>query len=165
MSPFILGLSTLVVMSALMVVISRRPVYSILFLILCLYGIGALFLSQHSEFLAIVHLIIYAGAIMVLFLFIIMLMNLDEPEKLERSRFLKLIAICVTAGILVVIAAAALGTSETQAINGIASAKSIGYLLFTQYAAPFELSSILFLSAVVGVVLTAKSVKKDAGNE
>ena len=151
-------ISALVILSALCVIFAGRPVYAILSLILCLYGIGALFLMLKAEFLAIVHLIIYAGAIMVLFLFAIMLMNLDSPESLNRSQLMKWVALIIAGGLFTLILIAM--AIPSLAVSGIVGAvQPIGHLLFTQFVAPFELSTILFLAAVTGIVVTAKTAQ------
>ena len=144
------------IVSALGVVLSKRPVYSILSLIICLYAIGALYLALHAEFLAIVHLIVYAGAIMVLFLFVIMLLNLDRPEHHNRSRLLQWTALGITISLALVIALVLQTPPTSWTVAPMGSVQAIGRLLFSKFIAPFELSAVLFLAAIVGVVITSK---------
>jgi len=149
-------IATTIILSGLGVILSKRPVYSILSLIICLYAMGALYLTLHAEFLAIVHLIVYAGAIMVLFLFVIMLMNLDRPEHLNRSRLLQWSALAVGISLALVIGSTLYTPSGPWVVAPMGSVHVIGRLLFSKFIVPFELSSVLFLAAIVGVVITAK---------
>jgi len=153
-------LSAIAITCGLAVILANRPIYSIIALILCLYAIGGIYLALHAEFLAIVHLIVYAGAIMVLFLFVIMLMNLDRPKYLNRSKFIQWLAIGSATGLGIVVTSAIVQTPAMKAAP-IGSVTEIGKLLFTKFLVPFELSTVLFLSAVIGVVITAKSPTGD----
>jgi NADH-quinone oxidoreductase subunit J len=154
-------LSVVALFSALMVISSRSPVHSVLWLIVTFFSISGHYILLNAQFLAIVNIIVYAGAIMVLFLFVIMLMNLSTHAEPRRNRWLKL-AGAVSGGCLLLVLVAALRNTEirqqTAEINtgDIGLINNLGKELFTNYVVPFEVSSILFLSAMVGVVVIGK---------
>ena len=154
-------LSVLALFSALMMVTSKNPVHSVLWLIVTFFSISGHYILLNAQFLAIVNIIVYAGAIMVLFLFVIMLMNLNKNIEPKKSRWLKL-AGGISGGCLLLILIAALkdiGEKDylTQTNKGsIGLIKNLGKELFSTYVVPFEISSILFLSAMVGAVVIGK---------
>ena len=154
-------LSVLALFSAIMVVVSKNPVHSVLWLIIVFFTISGHYILLNAQFLAIVNLIVYAGAIMVLFLFVIMLMNLNKTEEPQKNRWLK-IAGTLAGGSLLLVLIAALRNSElkgqlAQVKEGdIGLIKNLGTELFSTYVVPFEISSILFISAMVGAVLIGK---------
>jgi NADH-quinone oxidoreductase subunit J len=157
-------LSLLTLGFAIGVILSRSPINSVLFLILTFFTISGHYLTMNAQFLAIVNIIVYAGAIMVLFLFVIMLMNLNsdtEPQKNYLVQFAGVIA----GGSLLLVLVAALKTSSTQLENQqinlsqsteLGLIKNLGHALFTDYVFPFEIASVLFLSAMIGAVVLGK---------
>lgn len=154
-------LSIMAIFSALMVVSSKNPVHSVLWLILTFFSISGHYILLNAQFLAIVNIIVYAGAIMVLFLFVIMLMNLNKESEPQKHKWLR-IAGAVAGGSLLLVLVAALKDSDIknqQALvntGGIGLIKNLGKELFTTYVVPFEISSVLFLSAMVGAVVIGK---------
>ena len=154
-------LSVMALFSALMVITSKNPVHSVLWLILTFFAISGHYILLNAQFLAIVNIIVYAGAIMVLFLFVIMLMNLNKETEPTRNRWLK-IAGAVSGGSLLLVLVAALRNTEVKGqlaqvkVGDIGLIKNLGNELFTTYVVPFEISSILFLSAMVGAVVIGK---------
>src|ERR1043165_6030341 len=152
-------LSFLAILSALMVVISKNPVHSVLYLIITFFAIAGHYVLLNAQFLAAVHIIVYAGAIMVLFLYVIMMLNLnaaDEPNKSQAAKFA-----AVTAGgiLMIVLIGAFRNVSDTVISSGkmdVGLVQNLGHALFYDFALPFEVSSILFLSAMVGAVMLAK---------
>jgi NADH-quinone oxidoreductase subunit J len=154
-------LSVLALFSALMMITSKNPVHSVLWLIVTFFSISGHYILLNAQFLAIVNIIVYAGAIMVLFLFVIMLMNLNNTVEPKKNRWLKL-AGAVAGGCLLLVLVAALKDSEvkdqlTELKTGeIGLIKNLGRELFSTYVIPFEVSSILFLSAMVGAVVIGK---------
>jgi NADH-quinone oxidoreductase subunit J len=154
--------------SALMVITSKNPVYSVLWLIVTFFTISGHYLLLNAQFLAIVNIIVYAGAIMVLFLFVIMLMNLSKETEPQKNRWLKL-AGAVAGGSLLLVLVAALRTTETQmtllGTGDIGLIQNLGRVLFTEYVVPFEIASILFLSAMIGAVVIGKREKRPVENE
>src|SRR3982750_4494818 len=105
-------LSIVALFSALMVVISKNPVYSVLWLIVTFFSISGHYILLNAQFLAIVNIIVYAGAIMVLFLFVIMLMNLNKDTEPQKSRWLKIAGAIAGGSLLLVLVAALPGTGE-----------------------------------------------------
>ncbi|MBL0337424.1 MAG: NADH-quinone oxidoreductase subunit J [Chitinophagaceae bacterium] len=154
-------LSVIALFSALMMITSKNPVHSVLWLILTFFAISGHYILLNAQFLAIVNIIVYAGAIMVLFLFVIMLMNLNSETEPQKNRWLKM-AGAVSGGCLLLVLVAALKDSEllkqqAQVNEGyIGLIKNLGKELFSTYVVPFEISSVLFLSAMVGAVVIGK---------
>jgi NADH-quinone oxidoreductase subunit J len=160
-------LSVLALFSALMVITSKNPVYSVLWLILVFFAISGHYLLLNAQFLAIVNIIVYAGAIMVLFLFVIMLMNLNRDNEPQKNKWLKL-AGALAGGCLLLVLVAALKNAETKSAvaeagtGDIGLIKNLGIALFQDYVVPFEISSVLFLSAMVGAVVLGKKEAEHA---
>ena len=154
-------LSVVALFSALMLITSKNPVYSVLWLIVTFFAISGHYILLNAQFLAIVNIIVYAGAIMVLFLFVIMLMNLNKETEPQKNKWLKL-AGAVSGGCLLLVLVAALKDTEAKdklsEVNtgDIGLIKNLGKELFTKYVVPFEISSVLFLSAMVGAVVIGK---------
>jgi NADH-quinone oxidoreductase subunit J len=152
-------LTALALLSALMVVFSKNPVHSVLWLIAVFFAISGHYIILNAQFLAIVNLIVYAGAIMVLFLFVIMLMNLNAETEPQKNRWLWW-AGTIAGGSLMLVIIAALRNSEMQMAQiregDIGLIQVLGKVLFTDYVLPFEISSVLFLSAMVGAVVIGK---------
>ena len=150
------------VVAALLVVLFRNPVYSALSLVATFFCLAGLYVLLNAHFLAAVQIIVYAGAIMVLFLFVIMLLNLGHPDVLESAtgRFRK---VCVSVlgvllvGQLAIVATRHLGAGsnpeEALLTNNI---PYIGKLLYTDFLFPFEVASMILLVALIGVVLLVK---------
>lgn len=162
---YILG--GLTIATALMVVLSKHPVRSVLYLVLTFFMITANYVLMNAQFVAIVNIIVYAGAIMVLFLFVLMLLNLNKDNE-PRGSALATIGSGVAAGILLVVLVAAtrdasIATTElTEQSSSAGLVENLGQLLFSKYVLPFEVSSVLFIAAMVGAVLLAKRDKQNA---
>ena len=153
-------LSALALFSAIMTVFSRNLVHSILYLILCFFAIAGHYLLLSAEFLAIVNIIVYAGAIMVLFLFAVMLLNLNKTKKVKLTS-IGLFTSVISGGILLLVLIAAmkkqsLTITPVQLSPDFGSIRFLGKILFNDYILPFELSSVLFLSAMIGSIILIK---------
>jgi len=155
-------LSVLALVSALMVLFSKNPVHSVLWLIAVFFAISGHYILLNAQFLAIVNIIVYAGAIMVLFLFVIMLMNLNKETEPQKNVWMKL-AGAISGGCLLMILVSLV--RQAPEINGktvllktgsIGLIGNLGKVLFHDYVVPFEISSVLFLSAMVGAVVIGK---------
>jgi NADH-quinone oxidoreductase subunit J len=154
-------LSVMALFSALMVITSKNPMHSVIWLIIVFFAISGHYLLLNAQFLAIVNIIVYAGAIMVLFLYVLMLMDLKRETEPPKNRWLKL-AGAVAGGSLLLVLIAALKKADIA--NQIAETRTgdiglienLGKVLFNDYVVPFEISSILFLSAMVGAVVIGK---------
>lgn len=159
-------LSFLAIMFALMVVFSRNPVNSVLYLVLTFFCIAGHYLLLNAQFLAIVHIVVYAGAIMVLFLFVIMLMDLNENTEPQRTWLSKIIAAVAGGVMLFVLVGSLKGAGElglTQYGNAqIGMVKNLGMVLFNDFLFPFEIASVLLLAALVGAIMIGKKEVKEA---
>jgi NADH-quinone oxidoreductase subunit J len=131
----------------------------VLWLIITFFTISGHYILLNAQFLAVVNIIVYAGAIMVLFLFVLMLMNLTKDTEPQKSKWLK-IAGALAGGSLLLVLVAALKSTDQQmtelGTGNIGLIQNLGRVLFTDYVVPFEISSILFLSAMVGAVVIGK---------
>jgi NADH-quinone oxidoreductase subunit J len=150
--------AALAVGSAINVIAQKHVLYSSLSLIVMLTAVSALFILLQAEFLAVINVIVYAGAIMVLFVFVIMLLNLPHDEDgTDRLRWLKLIGIPLGIFLLLMIGATVWNVgNSTNATQMPGTAEAIGQTLFTDYLLPFELTSLLILIALMGAVVFAK---------
>ena len=153
-------LSILALYSAIMMLMSKKPIHSVLYLTLTFFTLAGHYILLNAQFLAVVHIIVYAGAIMVLFLFTVMLLNLNNEERSPKPGWIKILAI-LTGGMLMVVLIGIFRTYDMVVINDprltqIGLVKNLGKVLYQQYLLPFELASILFLTAMVGAVLLAK---------
>ena len=154
-------LTVLTLGSALMVIFSKNPVYSILWLIVTFFSISGHYVLLNAQFLAIVNIIVYAGAIMVLFLFVVMLMNLNMSTPPVKKKWLQFAGVLSGGSLLLVLIAA---LKDTEAMHNkvlmqtgdIGLINNLGMVLFKDYILPFEISSVLFLSAMVGAVVIGK---------
>jgi len=137
---------------------SRNPVTSAMFLVLTIVSMAGLFVLLHAFFLAAVQVLVYAGAVMVLFLFVIMLLDLKEEQRRKIKKF-NLVAGLISVGAMVAVFLKSLhgmspGAQSSLTVEG--DTASLGKLLFTQYLLPFEVVSVLLLVAMVGVILLSK---------
>ena len=161
MSPLFLFLAFVALLSALGVVFAKNPIHSVLFLILTFFSLSGHYLLLNAQFLAAVNIIVYAGAIMVLFLFVIMFLNLNVDTEPHKPALAK-IAAAIAGGSLFLIMIVALRDIQLPAVNGatfdsqIGMVDKLGMVLFTTYKLPFELASILLLVAMVGAVMLGK---------
>ena len=158
-------LSAVAIFSALMVVFSRSPINSVIFLIICFLSIAGHYILLNAQFLAVVHIIVYTGAIMVLFLFVIMLLNLNKANEPHKTLITRIAAVISGGLIFLVLVASIRGAASiipSHEFNPeIGLVKQIGQVLFKDFLLPFEVSSILFISAMVGtVMLSRKDIKK-----
>jgi len=153
-------LSFVAVLSALMVVFSKNPVHSVLYLIVTFFCIAGHYVLLNAQFLAAVHVIVYAGAIMVLFLYVIMYLNLNQEAEPHKSTLLK-VGAAVSAGLLMIVLVGSLkGTEQMlqqQATDAtIGTVKNLGKVMLDEFLFPFEITSILLLAAMVGAVMLGK---------
>jgi NADH-quinone oxidoreductase subunit J len=159
--------ATLSVIFSLMVVFAKNPIHSVLYLILTFFTFTVHYVLLNAQFLAVVNFIVYMGAIMVLFLFVLMLLNLNKENEPNKSALLKIIGI-VAGGCLVV---TLIGSLKSVAITSplvlknpsLGLVENLGKELFGPFMLPFELSSLLLLSAMVGAVLLTKREEKANG--
>jgi NADH-quinone oxidoreductase subunit J len=163
--------TAMVIAGALGVVLMRNPVHSALGLVLTLFGIAVHFVALEAHFLAAVQVIVYAGAIVVLFLFVIMLLGVDTAENLsiEPLRLQRPLAVIIGAGITLLVAAAVIRTRDTIArgpeleASGDSNIRLLARNLFSDQVLAFELTSVLLIVAVAGTVLLTRRQRRTAG--
>ena len=152
--------AVLTVLAAISVVAQRTPIYSALSLIVVLCSLAVVYLLLGAEFIAVIQVIIYAGAIMVLFVFVIMILNAGREAPSQRSRMARWVgppvAAAFLAGLLFAIWREFPAHSARPAPSLDAGPAAIGRLLFGSYALPFEVTSVLILVAILGAVVLAK---------
>jgi len=151
----------LAVSSAVYFVFAKNPLYAILSLIVTMFSIAGMYILLNAQFLAIIQIIVYAGAIMVLFLYILMMLNLNKQDESKKNNTLKFVGV-FTAGLLLIgILGVFRGVQDNHVVvenvdKGVGLTKNLGRLLFNEYVLPFELASILILAGIVGAVLIGK---------
>ncbi|WP_129714222.1 NADH-quinone oxidoreductase subunit J [Pedobacter sp. SYP-B3415] len=152
--------ATLSILFSLMVIFAKNPIHSVLYLILTFFTFTVHYVLLNAQFLAVVNFIVYMGAIMVLFLFVLMLLNLNKETEPAKSPVVK-IAAAIAGGCLIV---TLIGSLKAVSINsplslqdpGLGLVENLGKELFGPFLLPFELSSLLLLAAMVGAVVLAK---------
>lgn len=152
--------SGIALVSAGYFVFTKNPIYAILSLVVTFFSIAGLYILMNAQFLGLVQIIVYAGAIMVLFLYILMMLNLKKADEGKKSNINKVIGIFAAGLLFVGILGAYKGLSGKQVAGNVdfsvGLTKNLGKLLFNEYVLPFELASILILAGIVGAVLVGK---------
>ena len=150
------------VLTALGVVIARSPVYAAMNLVAAFFCLAGIYVLLTAHLIAFMQILVYAGAVMVLFLFVIMLLSLgDEHLQPERRRVMQYVGVGGALGLLSVLVAA-ISRVPDQAMGPLANpdkfgtVKAVGQVLYTQFLLPFEVTSLLLLVAIVGAVVVAK---------
>lgn len=161
-----LAAAVIVLTGALGVILAKNPVHSALMLVMTLFGIAVLFVAQGAHFLAAVQVIVYAGAIVVLFLFVIMLLGVDREEAVEVEELKGQRPLAVGVGVLLLLLVILLARANdwatgTPAARGLASGpgenvEKLGRSIFTDFLLPFEVTAVLLVIAVVGAVVLAR---------
>ncbi len=158
-------LGGIAVLSALMVILQRNPVHSAIYLIVSFLAVAGIYVTLEAEFLAVVQVLVYAGGIVVLFLFVIMLVQLESPRAGRMSRLslsLVILLVVLLVGSFLYVYQGA-GTPAVQGDldqvfrAGGGNLQAVGQMLFRNYLLPFEIASILLLVAMVGAVILARS--------
>lgn len=157
-------LSAVTLATAFLTVFTKNPIHSAIYLVLCFFSVAGHYLLFNAQFLAVVHIIVYSGAIMILFLFTVMLMNLNKEDEVHKPRTTRLLA-----GIIFVLTCLVLLAIfiQTKPIVGAyddtgedyQSIKVLGKVLLNEYMVPFEFASVLLLTAMIGTVLLSKKEK------
>jgi NADH-quinone oxidoreductase subunit J len=163
-------LSAVTLATAFLTIFTKNPIHSAIYLVICFFSIAGHYLLLNSQFLAMVHLIVYSGAIMILFLFTIMLMNLnkeDEVHKPRVTRWAAVILFCLICLVLIAIFVNSKPIVGEYISTGedYQSIKVLGKVLLNEYMVPFEYASILLLVAMIGTVLLSKKEKTGRTNE
>ncbi len=154
-------LSAVTLASAFLTIYSRNPIHSAIYLVICFFSIAGHYLLLNAQFLAIVHIVVYSGAIMILFLFTVMLMNLNKEDEVHKPRMARFVAVSLF-GLLCVILIVVFMNSKpvadlyTSTGEDYQSIEVLGKVLLNEYMVPFETASILLLVAMIGTVLLSK---------
>src|SRR5215217_7196523 len=155
--------ATLSVIFSLMVIFSKNPIHSVLYLILTFFTFTVHYVLLNAQFLAVVNFIVYMGAIMVLFLFVLMLLNLNKDNEPLKSNVVKIVGVIAGCCLVVTLIGSLKATAISEPVilrnPNLGLLKNLGKELFGPFMLPFELSSILLLSAIVGAVLLTKKEK------
>ncbi|RMH38336.1 MAG: NADH-quinone oxidoreductase subunit J [Nitrospirae bacterium] len=154
--------ASVIVITAALVVASRNPVYSALSLLVMFFHVAGLYVTLHAEFLAAIHIIVYAGAILVLYLFVVMLLNVKREERFHRQATVAVLLGLVLLGEAFVLSLQK-GTQHvffTPAVQSdtmvAGNTESIGEVLYSAYLFPFEIASLILLVAMIGAVILSK---------
>jgi len=163
---FFFYFSTIIVLTSILVVALRNPVYSALSLLIMFFHVAGLYVTLHAEFLAAVQIIVYAGAILVLYLFVVMLLNLKREERYHRqSPVAAVLGLAILTEIVLLIAqrnfssepASPVFASADDRVPALAgNTETIGDALYSTYLFPFEVASLILLVAMIGAILLAK---------
>ncbi|GJQ57812.1 MAG: NADH-quinone oxidoreductase subunit J [Candidatus Scalindua sp. AMX11] len=165
-------MGTIMIVCAGGVVFQKNPIYSAIFLIQTMVSLAVLYVLLHAQFIAVVQVMVYAGAVMVLFVFVIMLLNIDKIEEemgKDRLVYQKVTAIFFGLLLFAVIGIVTLksvlqgtkGEYTPEKISEIGNTQLVGKLLFTDYIFPFEIASILLFAATIGALILAKKGLKE----
>lgn len=159
-------LAAVSIATAFLTIFNKNPIHSAIYLVICFFSIAGHYLLLNAQFLAIVHVIVYSGAIMVLFLFTIMLMNLNKEDEVHKPRITRWAAViffCLMCLILIAIfvnSKPIVGPYTTTG-DDYQSIKVLGQVLLNEYMVPFEFASVLLLTAMIGTVLLSKKEKTE----
>lgn len=160
------SLAAVILVFAVLVVSTKNPVHSVLFLVANFLGVAALYVLLHAEFLAVIQVLVYAGGILVLYLFVVMLVNLKRPAEAttdprRRDRLGMLLAGAVLAEFAAIVlysfsAPWPSPPGAAEAAGALGNTEAVGWALYVDYVIPFEVASVLLLLAMVGAIVLAK---------
>lgn len=158
-------LSAITLASAFMTVLSRNPIHSAIYLVVCFFSIAGHYAMFNAQFLAMVHLIVYSGAIMILMLFTVMMMNFNKERQIQKKKivvFAAVISLCLIAYVLLATFLKAQPVIQEYYVSGedYQSIKVLGQVLLEDYVVPFEMAAVLLLVSMIGAVLLSKKEKK-----
>ncbi len=162
---FFLLLAAVTVITAILVIVQRNAVTSAIYLIITFFGLAGIYLLLNAQFIAVIQVLVYAGAIMVLFLFVIMLLNLEKEKRLvARHKLQKFFGVLFGVSLLALIGMVfhsvllegSKGTFSPEKVNALGNTEVVARLLFTDFLLPFEITSILLLVAMIGAIVLAK---------
>lgn len=158
-------LAVVTTIAAILVIVQRNPVVSAIYLIITLFCLAGIYLLLSAPFIAVIQVLVYAGAIMVLFLFVIMLLNLEKEKKLiYRNRLQKVLGVFLGGVLLAqigmifsyVLLEGSKGKFPAEKVAALGNTEVVARLLFTDFLLPFEIVSVLLLVAIVGAIVLAK---------
>lgn len=158
--------AAVIIISAVLMITRRNPIHSVLLMLLLFFHVAGLFVLLNAEFLAAVQLIVYAGAILILYLFVVMLLNVDKERSAKRAnRYWPVMAgfgVVIASEIVLLVARGKFAVDAGQLMKpGFGSVNALGVELYTNYLVPFEIASVILLVGLVGAVMLAKKQSKE----
>jgi len=157
--------AAVILVSAVLTVTRRNPVHSVMFMLLLFFHIAGVFVLLNAEFLAAVQLIVYAGAILILYLFVVMLLNVDRESLAPRANrywpWMVGFGLLIAGEVMLLIARGAFPAEEGKTMQNAAGVRELGISLYQNYLVPFEAASIILLVGLVGAVMLAKRQSKE----
>jgi NADH-quinone oxidoreductase subunit J len=157
--------AAVILASAVLTITRRNPVHSVMFMLLLFFHIAGVFVLLNAEFLAAVQLIVYAGAILILYLFVVMLLNVDRESSAARANrfwpWMVAFGVLIAGEVIVLIARGTFPVEAAQPMR-LTGVKELGVLLYQRYMVPFEVASVILLVGLVGAVMLAKKQTTDA---
>jgi len=158
--------AAVIVISAVLMITRKNPIHSVMFMLLLFFHIAGVFVLLNAEFIAAVQLIVYAGAILILYLFVVMLLNVDrETQAARANRFWPWLAgfgFVIAAEIALLVLRGSFPADQGKAVKHAgAGVKELGIELYTKYLVPFEVASVILLVGLIGAVMLAKKTAKE----
>lgn len=157
--------AAVILVSAVLTVTQRNPVHSVMFMLLLFFHIAGVFVLLNAEFLAAVQLIVYAGAILILYLFVVMLLNVDRESTAPRANrfwpWMTGFGLLIAGEIILLIARGTFPAEEGKTMQHAGGIRELGISLYQNYLVPFEAASIILLVGLVGAVMLAKKQSKE----
>jgi NADH-quinone oxidoreductase subunit J len=159
--------AAVILISAVLMITRRNPIHSVMFMLLLFFHIAGVFVLLNAEFLAAVQLIVYAGAILILYLFVVMLLNVaDEKQAVRANKFWPWVAVfgvLIAGEILLLVSRGTfpLEAGRTMQAAGGAGVQELGKMLYSSYLVPFEIASVILLVGLVGAVMLGKKSVKE----
>ncbi len=157
--------AAVILITAVLTISRRNPVHSVMFMLLLFFHIAGVFVMLNAEFLAAVQLIVYAGAIMILYLFVVMLLNVDRESSSPRANrfwvWMVAFGIMIAGEILLLVSRGSFLSDTGKPMVQAVGVRQLGELLYQKYLVPFEVASIILLVGLVGAVMLAKKREKE----
>ncbi len=159
--------AAVILVSAVLMITRRNPIHSVLFMLLLFFHIAGVFVLLNAEFLAAVQLIVYAGAILILYLFVVMLLNVDRESASARANrhwpWAAVFGVLIAVEIMVLVLRGTFPAEASVAAQGGGGQgiQALGIALYQQYALPFEVASVVLLVGLVGAIMLAKKEEKE----
>ncbi len=158
--------AAVILISAVLMITRKNPVHSVMFMLLLFFHIAGLFVILNAEFLAAVQLIVYAGAILILYLFVVMLLSIDQEKQAVRANrfwpWMTAFGLLIAGEIILLVSRSTFPAEAGQSMRlGGAGVKELGELLYQKYLVPIEIASVILLVGLVGAVMLAKKNVKE----
>ncbi len=157
--------TVVILASAILMITRRNPIHSVMFMLLLFFHIAGVFVLLNAEFLAAVQLIVYAGAILILYLFVVMLLNVDKEAGVVRANrfwpWMTLFGVLIAAEIALLVSRGAFPAGADRPMQLGTGVKALGEVLYQRYMVPFEIASVILLVGLIGAVMLAKKAEKE----